>query len=59
MKDHQYSIQLRAQMRLRNCLGIKSLEEILNTREDMENNILNYLNEVTEPWGVNVEKVDM
>ncbi|CAF4153742.1 unnamed protein product [Rotaria sp. Silwood2] len=59
VKNTQYATQLLAQTTLRNILGTKSLQEILQDREIIANSMQTHLDEGTDPWGVKVERVEM
>merc|ERR1719460_58115 len=53
------STKLLASTTLRNILGTKTLQEILSDRESTAETILQQLDEVTDPWGIKVEKVEV
>ena len=44
---------------LRNVLGTKSLGEILSERESIATEMQDLLEEATDPWGVQVERVEV
>jgi len=54
----QYSTRLLAATTLRNILGTKTLQEILQDREHIAQMIQTHM-EGTEPWGVRVERVEV
>ncbi|ESN97434.1 hypothetical protein HELRODRAFT_85564, partial [Helobdella robusta] len=53
------STQLLAQTTLRNILGTKTLSEILTDRESISSMMQHVLDEGTDPWGVQVERVEI
>ena len=56
--DYSASARLLAATTLRNVLGTKSLKEILSDRENIARDMQELLYEATEPWGVEVERVE-
>merc|ERR1719464_2089123 len=57
--DYTSSARLLAATTLRNVLGTKSLKEILSDRENIAREMQELLFEATEPWGVQVERVEV
>lgn len=57
--DYGRSTRLLAATTLRNVLGTKNLSEILSERETISHIMQSSLDEVTEPWGVKVERVEI
>ncbi len=57
-KDAQESTRLLAQTSLRNVLGQKSLSEILTDRDSLAKLMRECLEEATDPWGIEVERVE-
>lgn len=55
----EYSSQLLAQSTLRNILGTKTLTEILTDRASIAHQMQVILDESTESWGVQVERVEI
>jgi erythrocyte band 7 integral membrane protein len=53
------STKLLAQTTLRNILGTRSLSEVLSDREAISSEMLNILDEATDPWGISVERVEV
>ena len=51
--------RLLAATTLRNVLGTKNLGDILSERESIAHEMQTLLFEATEPWGVNVERVEV
>ncbi|XP_048836724.1 stomatin-like isoform X1 [Brienomyrus brachyistius] len=54
-----HSTRLLAQTTLRNVLGTKNLTELLTDRETISNSMQLSLDEVTERWGIKVERVEI
>ena len=52
--NYARSTQLLASTTLRTILGTKSLSEILSDRENIAKDILDQLDEATDPWGIKV-----
>jgi erythrocyte band 7 integral membrane protein len=50
----QYSTRLLAATTLRNILGMKTLQEILQDREIIANHMQEHLDRATDDWGVKV-----
>lgn len=57
--DAQLSTRLLAATTLRNILGTKTLQEILQDKESLSNNMQMILDIATDDWGVKVERVEM
>ena len=57
--DYSGSARLLAATTLRNVLGTKDLGDILSERESIAQEMQELLHEATEPWGVNVERVEV
>jgi len=57
--DYSGSARLLAATTLRNVLGTKSLGEILSERESIATEMQDLLEEATDPWGVQVERVEV
>jgi len=57
--DYSASARLLSATTLRNVLGTKSLKEILSERETIARDMQELLYEATEPWGVDVERVEV
>ncbi|RNA42261.1 Stomatin [Brachionus plicatilis] len=58
VENAQESTRLLAQTSLRNVLGQKSLSEILSDRESVSRALRECLDEATDPWGIEVERVE-
>ncbi|KAL3069048.1 hypothetical protein niasHT_019688 [Heterodera trifolii] len=59
VEDSSRSTKLLAQTTLRNILGTKTLAEMLSDREQISLQMQSTLDEITNPWGVKVERVEM
>jgi len=59
VEDVNLSTRLLAQTTLRNVLGTKTLSEILSDRDNISHIMQSSLDEATERWGVQVERVEM
>lgn len=53
------STRLLAATTLRNVLGMRDLAQLLSDREAISHMMQASLDEATEPWGVEVERVEM
>ena len=59
VSDAQYSTRSLAATTLRNILGTKTLQEILQEKETIAHNMQELLDNATEQWGIKVERVEM
>jgi len=59
VEDYSKSTKLLASTTLRNILGTKNLTEILSDREVIARDILGQLDSATDPWGIQVERVEV
>ncbi|VDK85142.1 unnamed protein product [Litomosoides sigmodontis] len=59
VENVHHSTRLLAQTTLRNMLGIKSLSEILSDRDAIALSMQALLDDVTERWGIKVERVEI
>ena len=59
VEDYRHSTHLLAATTLRNVLGTKNLGDILSERESIAHELHELLYEATEPWGVQVERVEV
>merc|ERR1712072_197481 len=57
--DYAKSTKLLASTTLRTILGTKNLAEILSDREFIAKDILTHLDGATDPWGIQVERVEV
>ena len=59
VEDFAKSTKLLASTTLRTILGTKSLSEILADRENISVDILQHIDNATDPWGIKVERVEI
>merc|ERR1719273_2117625 len=59
VEDYSKSTKLLAATTLRTILGTKCLSEILADRESISQDILLHIDKATDPWGVQVERVEV
>jgi erythrocyte band 7 integral membrane protein len=57
--DAQFSTRLLAATTLRNILGTKTLQEILQDKESLSHSMQHILDVATDDWGVKVERVEV
>ncbi|XP_063233728.1 band 7 protein AGAP004871-like [Bacillus rossius redtenbacheri] len=59
VNDYCHSTRLLAATTLRNVLGTRNLAELLSERENISHTMQSSLDEATDPWGVQVERVEI
>ncbi|RWS23962.1 band 7 protein-like protein [Leptotrombidium deliense] len=59
VENAHHSTRLLAQTTLRNMLGTHNLHEILSDRETISTSMQRYLDNVTDFWGIKVERVEI
>ena len=59
VENAQFSTRLLAATTLRNILGTKTLQEILQDREHIAHYLQSFLDGATDKWGVKVERVEV
>ena len=59
VSNAQYSTRSLAATTLRNILGTKTLQEILQEKESIAHNMQEILDNATEQWGLKVERVEV
>lgn len=59
VENAHHSTRLLAQTTLRNIMGQRPLHEILSERESISQHMKSLLDEATDSWGINVERVEM
>lgn len=59
VSNAQYSTRSLAATTLRNILGTKTLQEILQEKESIAHNMQEILDNATEQWGIKVERVEV
>lgn len=57
--NYSHSTRLLAATTLRNVLGTRNLSELLTEREAISHTMQTSLDIATDPWGVQVERVEM
>lgn len=59
VENYYYAVGQLAQTTMRNIVGSVSLDELLMDREKLSQNICRIIDELTDPWGVKVENVEL
>ena len=59
VENFRYAVPQLAQTTLRNAVGSVTLDELLGTREKVSVEICNILDQLTDPWGIKVEDVEL
>ena len=59
VENYYYAVGPLAQTTMRNVVGSVSLDELLVDREKISQNICQVIDELTDPWGVKVENVEL
>ena len=59
VENYYYAVGQLAQTTMRNIVGSVSLDELLMEREVVSANICKIIDELTDPWGVKVENVEL
>ena len=59
VENYYYAVGQLAQTTMRNVVGSVSLDELLVDREKISQNICQVIDELTDPWGVKVENVEL
>uniref|UniRef100_A0A0N4Z102 PHB domain-containing protein n=1 Tax=Parastrongyloides trichosuri TaxID=131310 RepID=A0A0N4Z102_PARTI len=59
VEDYETSTKLLAQTILRNITGTKTLSELLSYKENISHQLQEILDEATEHWGVEVQRVEL
>ncbi|KAI4471218.1 band 7 protein-related [Holotrichia oblita] len=59
VENAHHSTRLLAQTTLRNIMGQRPLHEILSERESISQHMKSLLDEATDSWGINVERVEI
>jgi erythrocyte band 7 integral membrane protein len=57
--DYSKSTKLLASTTLRNILGTKTLTEVLSDRETIAKDMKMMIDEATDPWGIDIERVEV
>ena len=59
VENAQFSTRLLAATTLRNILGTRTLQEILQDKDSISHHMQELLDHVTETWGIKVERVEV
>ena len=59
VENFYYAVSQLAQTTMRNAVGEVSLDELLSEREKISKKICEIIDELTDPWGVKVENVEL
>ncbi len=59
VENYYYAVGQLAQTTMRNIVGSVSLDELLVDREVVSENICKIIDELTDPWGIKVENVEL
>ena len=59
VENYYYAVGQLAQTTMRNVVGSVSLDELLVDREKISQNICQVIDDLTDPWGVKVENVEL
>jgi len=59
VSDYSKSTKLLASTTLRNILGTKTLTEVLADRENIASDLKNLIDNATDPWGIEIERVEV
>lgn len=59
VESYQFAISQLAQTTMRNIVGEVELDELLSNRDKVSKKIKQIVDELTDPWGIKVESVDL
>ena len=59
VQNYYYATGQLAQTTMRNAVGSVTLDELLGEREKISENICKIIDELTDPWGIKVENVEL
>ena len=59
VKDFWYAVRQLPQTTMRNAVGAVTLDELLGEREKISQQICSIIDEATDPWGIQVENVEL
>jgi regulator of protease activity HflC (stomatin/prohibitin superfamily) len=59
VENYQMAVYQAAMTTLRNIIGQHSLDEILTSRDTINSKVQDIVDEITEPWGVAIERVEL
>jgi regulator of protease activity HflC (stomatin/prohibitin superfamily) len=59
VENYHQAVYLAAQTTLRNVVGQNILDDVLKNRDKVNLRIQEIVDEITEPWGIDIERVEM
>jgi regulator of protease activity HflC (stomatin/prohibitin superfamily) len=59
VEDYQVAVYQAAMTTLRNVVGQNILDDILQNRDKINHEVQNIVDEIAEPWGVEIERVEI
>ncbi len=59
VEDFKYAVSQLAQTTMRNVVGETTLDELLVNRDEVAAKIRNIIDKATDPWGIDVESVEL
>jgi regulator of protease activity HflC (stomatin/prohibitin superfamily) len=59
VENYQQAVYQTALTTLRNVVGQNNLDDVLQNRDKINNKVQDIVDEVTEPWGIEIERVEM
>lgn len=59
VENYQMAVYLTAMTTLRNVVGQNILDDVLQNRDKINHTVQEIVDEVTEPWGVEIERVEI
>jgi len=59
VENYQSAVYQAAMTTLRNVVGQSYLDDILKNRDKVNQTVQNIVDEITEPWGIEIERVEM
>jgi len=59
VENYQVAVYQAAMTTLRNVVGQNYLDDILKNRDKVNHTVQNIVDEITEPWGIEIERVEM
>ncbi|MEN9208356.1 MAG: slipin family protein [Gloeomargarita sp. GMQP_bins_120] len=59
VEDYHQAVYLAAQTTLRNVVGQNLLDDVLKNRDQVNLRIREIVDEITAPWGIDIERVEM
>jgi regulator of protease activity HflC (stomatin/prohibitin superfamily) len=59
VENYQMAVYQAAMTTLRNVVGQNILDDVLQNRDKINNKVQDIVDEITEPWGIAIERVEM